>query len=105
MATGESQSELEKLRAEIAQLKAAKEEQAAQEAQEAQARQLAQEQAIQESISQETVSVDPESQESVNEQAQVNELMELLGKEIKDLPTVTTLAVFSLGLLMGRYLR
>ena len=102
MTKDESQRELEKLRAEVAQLKAAKQEQAAQTAQ---AQQLAEEQAVQESITEETVSAEPESQETVNEQAQVDELMALLGKEIKDLPTVTTLAVFSLGLLMGRYLR
>ena len=42
----------------------------------------------------------PEEQKS-----QLEELGELLQAEIRDLPTITTLAVFSLGILMGRLLR
>jgi hypothetical protein len=36
---------------------------------------------------------------------QIEELADLLQAEIKDLPTVTCLAVFSLGILMGRLMR
>ena len=39
------------------------------------------------------------------EHPQLNELLELLEAEIKDLPTITCLIVFSLGILMGRFLR
>lgn len=37
--------------------------------------------------------------------SQFDELLELLEAEIKDLPTITCLIVFSLGILMGRFLR
>lgn len=47
----------------------------------------------------------PNAAKPIDEQAQLDELMGLLSKEVKELPTITTLAVFSLGLLMGRYLR
>ena len=36
---------------------------------------------------------------------QFDELMELLEREMRDLPAITCLAVFALGILMGRYLR
>lgn len=36
---------------------------------------------------------------------QLEELGELLQQEIRDLPTITCLAVFSLGILMGRLMR
>jgi hypothetical protein len=39
------------------------------------------------------------------EHSQLDELLELLEAEIKDLPTITCLIVFSLGILMGRFLR
>jgi hypothetical protein len=39
------------------------------------------------------------------EHSQIDELLELLEAEIKDLPTITCLIVFSLGILMGRFLR
>ena len=42
----------------------------------------------------------PEEQKS-----QLEELGDLLQAEIRDLPTVTCLAVFSLGILMGRLMR
>jgi hypothetical protein len=37
--------------------------------------------------------------------SQLDELAALLEHEIRDLPTITCLAVFSLGILMGRLLR
>ena len=42
----------------------------------------------------------PEEQRS-----QLEELGDLLQQEIRDLPTITCLAVFSLGILMGRLMR
>lgn len=39
------------------------------------------------------------------EQSQLEELGALLEQEIRDLPTITTLAVFTLGILMGRLMR
>ncbi len=38
-------------------------------------------------------------------QSQMDKLLEQLEREIKDMPAVTTLAVFSLGVLFGRLLR
>ena len=38
-------------------------------------------------------------------QTQIDKLLEQLETEIRDLPTITTLAVFSLGVLFGRLLR
>ena len=39
------------------------------------------------------------------QQSQLEELGDLLQAEIRDLPTITCLAVFSLGILMGRLMR
>ena len=39
------------------------------------------------------------------QQSQLKELGDLLQAEIRDLPTITCLAVFSLGILMGRLMR
>ena len=39
------------------------------------------------------------------EHPQLNELLELLEAEVKDLPKITCLIVFTLGILMGRFLR
>lgn len=36
---------------------------------------------------------------------QIEELMKLLQEEIRDMPALPTLAVFMLGVLVGRYLR
>ncbi len=38
-------------------------------------------------------------------QTQIDKLLEQLETEIRDMPTITTLAVFSLGVLFGRLLR
>ena len=42
---------------------------------------------------------------SDEQQSQLEELGDLLQAEIRDLPTITCLAVFSLGILMGRLMR
>lgn len=39
------------------------------------------------------------------QKTQLEELGDLLQKEIRDLPTITCLTVFSLGILMGRLMR
>ncbi len=36
---------------------------------------------------------------------QIEELIKLLQEEIREMPAVTTLAVFALGILMGRHMR
>lgn len=36
---------------------------------------------------------------------QIEELIDLLKEEIRDMPTITTVAVFALGILVGRFLR
>ncbi len=51
----------------------------------------------------ETVAVDADIPESAK--TQMEELGDLLQAEIRDLPTITCLTVFSLGILMGRLLR
>ena len=42
---------------------------------------------------------------SDEQRSQIEELGDLLQREIRDLPTITCLAVFSLGILMGRLMR
>jgi len=53
--------------------------------------------------------VSAEINEAIGEEgevkSQLHELAELLENEIRDLPTITCLAVFSVGILMGRLLR
>ena len=51
----------------------------------------------------EEASLPAEAEEKVK--AQLEELGALLQEEIRDLPTITCLTVFSLGILMGRLLR
>ena len=80
--------QLEELRAEVAALKAARKQQAA------------------EAVAQEAEEEDEEEVvESKSIQGQLEDLMELLEQEIQDMPAVTALAVFSLGVLMGRFVR
>lgn len=104
MADNDMQTELEQLRAEVAALSATRASKQAANAQE------------------DTTSVDNQSAEtdevnSVIESAQAaiesdaelegqfDELFKKLEHEIEDLPAITTLAVFSLGVLFGRLLR
>ena len=95
MSNDETARELEKLRADVAALSDARREAAAQPA--------------------ETPPTEPEPKpgemEAVDEvvteeqKSQLEELGELLQAEIRDLPTITCLTVFSLGILMGRLMR
>ena len=95
MSSNETSLELEKLRAEVAALRAAKE-QAATEADEAQP-------ASAEHESSAGAPLKEESEEHIK--SQLEELTDLLEDEIRDLPTITTLAVFTAGILLGRFLR
>jgi hypothetical protein len=45
------------------------------------------------------------AEEDQTTKSQVDELMELLQDEIRDMPTITTVAVFALGIVVGRFLR
>ena len=51
----------------------------------------------------EAAAIDLDDQDAV--QSQMDKLLAQLEHEIRDLPTITTLAVFSLGVLFGRLLR
>jgi protein subunit release factor A len=96
--------ELEQLRAEVAALSAAR---ASKNASDTQAESPDVEHPLQEAgevneiieNAKAAVADDPEIQ------GQFDQLFEHLEQEIKDLPAVTTLAVFSLGVLFGRLLR
>lgn len=46
-----------------------------------------------------------ESDLPAEQKSQLEELGDLLQEEIRDLPTITCLTVFSLGILMGRLMR
>lgn len=88
--------ELEKMRAELAALRQSSNEVAAQADANASA-------AIATVEMQEAVSEAEETEGAIKNQFE--ELTDLLKEEIGELPTVTTLVVFSLGILMGRLMR
>ena len=103
MSDKELQKELESLRSEVAALsKARAAEQKAEKAAKAAPEPSASGQATAAAIA-EAAAIDIEDPEAV--QTQIDKLLEQLEKEIRDLPTITTLAVFSLGVLFGRLLR
>lgn len=90
MSNVDTQKELEQLRKQVAELSAARKQQKAEppppkEEQEPE------------------VSEPAEVEPAVK--GQVEELLKLLQHEIRDMPAITTLTVFALGILMGRYLR
>jgi hypothetical protein len=95
MSKDETTRELEKLRADVAALSDARREAAAR---------PAEAQPVVEETPAATVSASeaaiPEEQKT-----QFEELGDLLQAEIRDLPTITCLTVFSLGILMGRMMR
>ena len=95
MSNDETARELEKLRADVAALSDARREAAAKPAEP--------KPVVEEAPAAEPSSGDadvPEAQET-----QLEELGDLLQAEIRDLPTITCLTVFSLGILMGRLMR
>ena len=93
MAGDDTARELEKLRADVAALSAARREDSARASEPPPEPAPGPEPAPAESAL-------PEEQRS-----QLEELGDLLQQEIRDLPTITCLAVFSLGILMGRLMR
>jgi hypothetical protein len=95
MSKDETARELEKLRADVAALSDARREAAAKPAE-----------------PQPVAEVAPTAEQSAGDadvpeeqKTQLEELGDLLQAEIRDLPTITCLTVFSLGILMGRLMR
>jgi hypothetical protein len=98
MSNDDTTSELEKLRAELAALKAAQREPSPSSPEQAASAPA--------SAGQAESSVASVLQEAEDEvKGQFDELATLLEHEIRDLPAITCLAVFSIGILMGRLLR
>jgi hypothetical protein len=104
MAGQDMNKELEQLRAEVAELAAAR---ASKNAAETQAETIPPESQLSES--EEVSEIIGHAQAAVEADAelkgQFDQLFEQLEHDIKDLPAITTLAVFSLGVLFGRLLR
>ncbi|NIS05719.1 MAG: hypothetical protein GWN21_12450 [Gammaproteobacteria bacterium] len=98
MSTNDLEQELARLRAEIKKLSAARKDSAA-----AEKAPEKPPKAVAPAAAAAAGAGAPEAEEPVH--SQLNELLELLEAEIKDLPTITCLIVFSLGILMGRFLR
>ncbi len=95
MSKDETARELEKLRADVAALSDVRREAAAKPAEP--------QPVVEEAPAAEAAAGDaavPEEQKT-----QLEELGDLLQAEIRDLPTITCLTVFSLGILMGRLMR
>jgi hypothetical protein len=94
MSNDETRAELERLRADLEALTAAREEKPAGPAEQSRT------EAVEAEV---TIADGPEI--SDEQRSQLEELGDLLQQEIRDLPTITCLAVFSLGILMGRMMR
>jgi hypothetical protein len=94
MSKGETERELEKLRADVAALSDASREAASTPGEPPPA-------------AAEPAAVPPPADTELPEgtRTQMEELGDLLQAEIRDLPTITCLTVFSLGILMGRLMR
>ena len=95
MSQDDTLRELERLRADVAALSDARREAAVKPAEpppEASATPVSEAAAIDAAVTEE-------------QKSQLEELGDLLQAEIRDLPTITCLAVFSLGILMGRLMR
>ena len=94
MSKGETERELEKLRADVAALSDARREAASTPGEPPPA-------------AAEPAAVPPPADTELPEgtRTQMEELGDLLQAEIRDLPTITCLTVFSLGILMGRLMR
>lgn len=95
MSKDETTRELEKLRADVAALSDARREAAAKPAEPT---------AVVEEPPAAGIATD-EAAVPEEQKTQLEELGDLLQAEIRDLPTITCLSVFSLGILMGRLMR
>ena len=89
MSNEETQGELERLRKEVAALSQARQEKRPEPPPE-------EEEAL-------TTAQPAEDDQAMK--GQIEELIKLLKDEIRDMPTITTVAVFALGILVGRFLR
>jgi hypothetical protein len=89
MSKEEMQGELERLRKEVAALSQARREKRPEPPPE----------------EEEALSTTPPAEDDQATKNQVEELLKLLQDEIRDMPTITTVAVFALGILVGRFLR
>ena len=94
MSNEEMQRELERLRAEVAALSASR----AREAEKTQQDEAA-------TAREESPGSTAEPVGANEMKSQIDELIKLLETEVRDLPTITCLLVFSLGILMGRFMR
>jgi len=104
MADENMHKELEQLRAEVAALSAARASKKADEAEtqsDPKDHQLSESEEITGIIEHAQAAVEADSELK----GQFDQLFEQLEQDIKDLPAITTLAVFSLGVLFGRLLR
>ena len=96
MSRGDTERELEKLRADVAALSDARREAAAKSAE------------PQPVVEEKPMAAEVSSSDEIvpdEQKTQLEELGDLLQAEIRDLPTITCLTVFSLGILMGRMMR
>ena len=91
------QQELERLRAEVAELTAR--------CNEAEIDATDVDQATAETVNVVSGSAAPEVENESVIKHQFEELIGLLEHEIRDLPTITCISVFALGIILGRYLR
>ena len=89
MSNEEMQGELERLRKEVAALSQARREKRPEPPPE----------------EEEALSTPQAAEDDQVMESQVEELLKLLKDEIRDMPTITTVAVFALGILVGRFLR
>ena len=89
MSNEEMQQELERLRKEVAALSQARQEKKPEPPPE----------------EEEALTTDQPAEADQATKGQVEELIKLLQDEIRDMPTITTVAVFALGILVGRFLR
>ena len=106
MSQDDTVSELEKLRAELAALKKEQRQPAASPpAQEAPAPEVSTEASSEPGASSASAQAADAEKGEEDVKSQLDELAALLEHEIRDLPTITCLAVFSLGILMGRLMR
>ena len=106
MSQDDTASELEKLRAELAALKEEQRQPAASPpAQEAPDAEMSTQASSGQGASSTTAQAGDAEEGEEEVKSQLEELAELLEHEIRDLPTITCLAVFSLGILMGRLMR
>jgi len=105
MSNDDMQQELAQLRAEVAALSAARKKSAATPTESAPPPPVADATASNQSGAAPETGVAGAAEATEPEHSKLEELLELLEAEVKDLPTITCLIVFSLGILMGRFMR